>query len=143
MATTRLFTGFKALLVVAALISISGCEKYVRPGKVERIITNDSWRIDYLSVSGADVSNEFIGLTLGFGEKGSVTVLGAQGVSGKWDLGINKKPTTLYLSGFIDIPYFNLNDDWVVLTASKTKLTMESDNGAHVHKLTISKVEID
>lgn len=130
---------FASLAFIA--ISIGGCEKWVRPGKVERIIQEDSWRVTSLKVNDSSIQEQLANVRLGFGEAGSLTILDVDGQKGGWDVGINKKPTTLYIFGLLNDPYFNLNDDWVVLTASKSRITAESDNGAYVNKLTLTKVE--
>ena len=143
MATTRIFKFTSLILVLTLVVGLTGCEKWVRPNKVKRILSEDSWRVTNLEVNETDMEDLLANVRLGFGDAGSLTILDVQGQKGGWDVGINKKPTTLYIFGLLNEPYFNLNDDWVVLTCSKTKLTAESDNGGVINKLTLTKVETD
>lgn len=122
-------------------IGLSGCQNYVTPKKVDRIISKDGWKITNFNFEGQDVTSEFNGKIFGFGESGSITVLPFTGVTGKWNTGLNKKPTILYIQGFIDAPYFYLNDDWEVVECSKSTFKLESSSGSYLNKVTFKKDE--
>lgn len=130
-------------LLFALFIPLSSCEKRVTPNKLSRIITKDSWRITSFSFNGDNIASSFTDKTFGFeGKKeGSLTVLPFTGLKGSWSSGLNKKPTILYISSFVDAPYFYLNDDWTVVTCSKKTITLESVVGSVTNKITLTKVE--
>lgn len=128
------------LLILSSAVLLSSCAKWTNPKKVDRIITKDSWRVTLFYAYGDNLESQFANVRLGFGDEGSLTVLDTQGVSGTWSLSLDNKPTTLYLSTFQDEPYFFLNDDWEVKTCSKQEITLESQNGTFINKLTLTKV---
>ena len=79
--------------------------------------------------------------TFDFGDNGVVAVKPYFGISGNWNAGLGKKPSKLYISGFSEPIYFPFNDDWTVMTISKTTIRLESENGSNLNKITFTKVE--
>lgn len=136
-----LLKSLRPALFLLVLIAFSGCEKYVTPNKVKRMITSDSWQVTTLIVGNQLITNQYANIELDFGDGGVLTILDVPNVKGHYNVGIAKKPTRLYISGVLVEPYSLLNDDWDVLTCTKTRLTLESDNGTHVNQMIINRVE--
>ena len=134
----RLFVG---LVFVASATVLFSCEKYVTPNKVIKKISVDSWQITQFVFQDTTITNEFMNVQFGFGEDGPIVVIGQQGVSGNWSVGENKEPTVLYISSFLQDPFFKLNDDWTVTTCSKSTIRLESENGSFTNQITLQKVE--
>jgi hypothetical protein len=145
MVTTRIATSKTFLLSIVLgaflLTGLNSCEKRVSPNKVERIITKDSWQITAFLYEDQNIEGSYSAITLGFGESGSLSLLPSTGVTGNWELGLGKKPTLLYLSGFFDPAYSLFNDDWTVVTCSKKTIRLESESGAFLNQITLTKVE--
>lgn len=128
------------LLVFGSVLGLtSSCDKYVRPKKVERIVNDNIWTVSYCLVNG--VQHEFPNTEFHFREAGYIAVSTTDTVNGKWTVGLDKKPTTLYISAFYFAPYFVLNDNWEVLTADKNRLTLQADHGNIVNLLTLIRKE--
>lgn len=145
MAATRITISktFLLSLILGAflLTGLNSCEKRVPPNKVERIIAKDSWQITFFLYEDQNIEGSYSAVTLGFGESGSLTILPSTGVTGSWEMGLGKKPTLLYLSGFFDPVYFKFNDDWTVVSCSKKIIRLESQSGAFLNQITLTKVE--
>lgn len=127
------------LVSIACILMLGSCEKFVRPNKVERIVEDNKWSVSNCIVNG--VNHQFIGTEFHFREAGYIAVSETASVNGKWTVGLNKKPTTLYISAFLSEPYFVLNDSWKVLTATKNRLTMRAEHGNVVNSLTLIRIE--
>ncbi len=132
---------FFGALLLAAIVLVSGCEKQVSPNKVERKITEGRWAISSFTFLDSLVTTDYSNKLFGFGEGGVVAVQNEPNNGGSWSVGLNKKPTILYLGSFINDPYTRLNDDWEVLTCSSDQITLQSENGAYTNKLTFFKKE--
>lgn len=130
---------FSLLVSIACTLMLTGCEKYVRPNKVERIVEDNKWSVSNCIVNG--VNYEFLNTEFHFREAGYIAVSATDTLNGKWTVGLNKKPTTLYISSFLYDPYFVLNDSWEVLTAAKNRLTMRAEHGNVVNSLTLIRIE--
>jgi hypothetical protein len=130
-----------SLGLILLVIFLSSCEKHVTPKKVSRIITEDSWVISSFTFLDSNVVVDYTNKLFGFGESGNIIIQGESGVGGHWSVGLNKKPTVLYLDNFIAFPYNRLNDDWEVLTCSDSKISLRSENGSFTNSLTLIKHE--
>lgn len=130
------------LFLLVSLFQLSGCEKHVTHRKAERILFRDTWRIQSLVINTNQVADLFLGLSITFGEADRLNINGTgSDVHGKWVVGLNNKPTTLYIDGLQLEPYSFLNEDWEIITCSKSSLTLQSVNGSVVNKMSISRIE--
>ena len=128
-------------LGISLIFGLSSCESRITPNKVERVLTKDTWRISLFLYEGQNIEANYIGTTFDFSDNGVLSIVPFTGVSGNWNAGLGKKPSLLYISGFIDPEYFILNDDWTMTSCSKQTIQLESENGSFVNKLTLMKVE--
>lgn len=128
-----------AFLIIA--ISLGACDK-ATPSRVEKKIVKDSWVVVGFTYLGNDIVDQFEGYRFGFAEDGQiVTYLNDlnQYQNGHWEVGLDKDPTVLYISEFIDQPMLKLNDDWHVTTCSNDKITLQSDD--QVNSVTLNRLE--
>ena len=132
---------FSLILGVVFIFGMNSCETRITPNKVERVITKDSWSITLFLFQGQNIETNYTGKTLDFSENGVVSVAPFSGISGNWNAGLGKKPSLLYIGGFVDTNYFMLNDDWEITACSKSSIKLQSENGEFVNKITLTKVE--
>lgn len=129
------------LVAAFALLLIAGCSKYTTPRKVERHLTNGTWKISTFSVDGNTLTNVYTAYTFAFGEKGNVKVKGGFNAKGSWELGLDRNPAVLYLSF---PPAGNLEyiaDDWEVKKIKKDKMELKRVDNTHNSTLVFIKIE--
>lgn len=90
--------------------------------------------------NGEQIVDQFGDENIGFGEDGDVQFIPSVGESGSWNTGTDKKPTLLYIQGFVTEPYFKLNDDWSVVECSNSSIKLESQVGSVTNSITLIKV---
>ena len=120
---------------------VASCEKHVTPNKVERKIQKDSWAIGTFNFMDTTIENQFLDKSFGFGEDGSIRVVEDSDAAGSWLVSESKKPTLLFISSFIDTPYVFLNDDWTVTRISSDAMSLESDNGAYLNQIKMTRIK--
>lgn len=133
--------GIRLALFASLIMVVSACTTYVSPKKVERIITVDSWKITSFIFNGTDIASQFSDKTVGFGESGTITFFPTIVETGSWTTSSGRKPTLLYIQGFVADPYFNLNDDWTVVECGKFTVKLESEVGSTTNTITLIKIE--
>jgi hypothetical protein len=121
------------LIMACTLLLFVGCSKYTTPRKVEKRISEGTWRIATFTINGNSVSGQYADCTFAFGEGGGVSVKGAISAAGAWEVGLNKNPAILYLSfppvGGLEY----LADDWQVTEMQKNlmRLKRNDDDGSN------------
>lgn len=130
----------RILLFAVVALLLLGCEKYSSPRKVKRIITKDKWRFTSVFVDNTNMSTDFQNYTFSFSADGDITVGGDPTISGKWDTGIERNPTTLELTLTPFAPFHHLNADWTVVTIKAKRITLELDTAAGKDQIVMSKV---
>ena len=130
----------KLLFICFGFFLLVSCTTRVTPKKVDRIIVKDSWKITSFMFNGEQISDQFGDKKIGFGEDGDVQFIPTAGETGSWNTGTEKKPTLLYIQGFVSEPYFNLNDDWSVIECSSSSIKLESQVGSVTNSITLIKV---
>lgn len=128
-------------ILLTGLFALVSCEKRVTPRKLERIVVKDTWRVSIFVFEGQNIEDLYTGKTFDFTDEGSIAVVPFNGVKGNYNIGLNKKPSLMYISGFYDSLYFNFNDDWTVTRCSSSKMQFESQNGSNLNRITFIKVE--
>lgn len=123
------------MIIVVLLVAVSGCSKYTTPRKVEKRITQGTWRITSFT-SGTDVLtlnyalDEFV-----FDKDGQVEVRGGSTVDGTWELGGDKDPALLYLSFPAVDGLEYLSDDWQVLEIKKNLMKLKRNQSGNTTTL--------
>ncbi len=111
-----------------ALVSLAGCNKRVTPNKIEKIITQDKWKIQRFIDNGVNLKDTFALDIFVFDEDHSVLVENRP-EEGSWELTSDKSP------GVIDInlpTYTNLAylaDDWNMIFLNKNEFHLERRDG--------------
>lgn len=113
------------LVLLAAVTALSGCKKYSSPNKVKRVITEGTWKVNYLFVDGVDRADEFSEYRFKFFEDGDINVIGEETIDGSWKTDVNKNPTNLMLQLTPFLPFNELNADWKLSILSKDKIEGE------------------
>jgi len=127
-----------ALLFVFAGLNTS-CEKYSSPRKVERHIVNGTWRLSSAFIDNEDVTNIYSNYSFNFTPEGDIVVIGDATISGSWETGIEKNPTTLNITLTPFVPFNDLNADWTVTTCTKERMTLELRGASVVDVLIITR----
>lgn len=128
------------LMVVLVLVgSTSSCEKYSSPNKVERHIVNGNWKLTSAFIDNNEVTALYANYSFTFSKDGKIDVIGESTISGIWDTGIEKNPTTLNLTLTPFEPFYDLNADWTVTTCTKDRMTLELRGASSIDVLILSK----
>lgn len=136
------FVRFSFLMVALVILgATSGCEKYSSPNKVERHIVNGSWKLTSAFIDNNNVTHVYANYSFTFSKAGEIDVIGESTISGIWETGIEKNPTTLNLTLTPFAPFYDLNADWTVTTCKKDRMTLELAGASSIDVLIISKVE--
>lgn len=128
-------------LLLTFVGATTSCEKYSSPRKVEKHIVNGTWRLSSAFIDNVDVTNVYANYTFNFTQEGDIVVIGDATITGSWETGIEKNPTTLDITLTPFVPFNNLNADWTVTTCTKDRMTLELRGGSTVDVLIITKVQ--
>lgn len=128
------------MMVVCAVFLLTGCAKYTTPRKVERKISDGTWKISSFTEDGVSIAANYQFYTFSFRESGDVKVSGQISTNGSWKLGLNRNPAILYLSfppvGGLEY----LADDWQVTEMQKNRMTLQrNDDSGDGGKLVFKK----
>jgi hypothetical protein len=130
------------MLVAFILLLFAGCSKYTTPRKVEKRISEGTWKISAFTSGGSSVSTQYAEYTFNFNEGGSVTVKnnGATIAYGSWEVGLGKNPAILYL-GFPPVAGLEyLADDWQVTEMKKDLMRLKrNDSGGDNSSVTFKQ----
>ena len=124
-------------LILFVSVALFSCTKYTTPNKVSKSIVEDSWSISNFYFNGTSVTSEYTGDVFTFYDNGTVYLQGNTEFIGKWSVGLNKNPATLYLSSFLGVPLSNFNDDWTVESCSKKEIVLSSGE----NEINLAKVD--
>jgi len=140
---TKFHSSFLRFSLFAALILLLGvntsCEKYSSPNKVERHIVNGTWKLTSAFIDNVDRTSTYKNYSFNFTKNGDIDVIGEETISGKWETGIEKNPTTLNLTLTPFDPFFHLNADWTVTTCTKERMTLELRGASVIDVLIITR----
>jgi hypothetical protein len=120
------------MLVAFTLLLITGCAKYTTPRKVEKRISEGTWKITAFTSGGNTIAGQYATYTFNFNEGGNVTVKnsGSAIAYGSWEVGLGKNPAILYLSfppvGGLEY----LADDWQVIEMKKDLMRLKRNDSS-------------
>jgi hypothetical protein len=117
------------LVMACALLLFAGCSKYTTPRKVEKRITEGTWKITAFTIEGNSVVDMYTDYTFAFSESGGVSVKGGISASGAWEVGLNRNPAILYLSFPPTGGLEYLADDWQVAEMQKNMMRLKRNDG--------------
>lgn len=118
------------MLVAFTLLLFAGCSKYTTPRKVEKRISEGTWKISAFSVNGNSVAGQYADYTFVFAEGGSTTVKNGSPVVayGSWEVGLGRNPAILYLSFPPVAGLEYLADDWQVTEMQKDLMRLKRND---------------
>lgn len=127
--------------ILSLAFVLNACETYVTPKKVERKVVKNKWLITSFYFNGENIKDQFSQKYLVFSESGTVMFTPTVNESASWTTGTSKKPTLLYINGFVTAPYFYLNDDWTVVNCSNSSIQLESTIGNVTNSITLLNID--
>jgi hypothetical protein len=128
------------MIMVVLAVSLAGCSKYTTPRKVEKRITEGTWRITSFTIGTDVVTLNYALDNFVFDNDGQVEVRGGTSVDGTWELGGDKNPALLYLSFPAVDGLEYLSDDWQVLEIKKNLMKLKrNESGNSTTLVTFAK----
>lgn len=100
----------------------------LKPKYVEKRITKGSWTISAFSIDNENLAGNYASYSFAFGTDGYAIVSGGFSAQGTWELGLDTKPTILYLSFPVGGNLEYLSDDWRVVESKKSLLRLEKND---------------
>lgn len=137
-----------AILVGALLIGLTACKKR-QIKKVEKAVTEGTWKITRFIDSGDDETSNYSNATLVFNSDGSFVLTKGSTYSGTWSI---KKDSSsdddssdndLEFVISIGAPHESLSDDWDIVDNSDSKITLEDlddDEPSESDYLTLERI---
>jgi len=128
------------LIAACTLLLLTGCSKYTTPRKVEKRITEGTWKITTFTVDGNSATDVYANYTFAFNENGNVSV-NSGSYTGAWVTSLDKNPAILYLSfpPVANLEY--LADDWQVKKIEKSRMELKRIDDNHSSTLVFNKIE--
>lgn len=118
----------KTLLSVFILLLFVSCSKHVTPKRVEKKITDGTWKVFKAISNNELVTEDFKNYQFNFYKDLSVKVSGAVTQTGSWSVGESKNPAILFLNFGGNPSVFFFSDDWKVNELSKTDCIMKRND---------------
>ena len=123
------------LRIIAAsfliLLTFGSCAKHTTPKKVDKHLTEGTWRIGQAKISGTNVTSNYNGAKFSFSKQGTIHVTGTITTQGSWSLGGEKNPVVLFMTyPQTATTLYGFSDDWLVMEMSKSECTMKRNDSA-------------
>jgi hypothetical protein len=115
------------LLVMAAFAP--GCKKKSSAEKIDRLIMNETWRLEKFIDSNVNYTLDFSNYTFNFTKEKQLTIVMPDSTfAGSWDRQEAKNPAILILNTPDNSPTVRLGDDWNVVFLTKDEFHLERLN---------------
>lgn len=130
------------------LIGLTACKKR-QVKKVEKAVTQGTWKITRFIDSGDDETPSYANATLVFDQNGTLVLNHGNSYSGTWSIGNDSddddhpSKDDLEFNISLPTPHESLSDDWHITDHSDSKITLEDLDDDEPHKsdyLTIEKM---
>jgi hypothetical protein len=130
-------------IAIILVVFLAGCSKYATPKKVEKRLTQGTWRIVEAFSDGQNITASFNGVKFIFSENKSLSMTSDSfSTSGSWSLGVDKNPTLFNLSLPVTQETEFLADDWLIYEISKTECFMKrNDPSLDTDRVLFRKIE--
>ena len=115
---------FVGLLILTTL----ACNKRVTPNKVERIITQDSWKIQRFVNNGVEIKDTFALDLFVFDEHNNLKIPNRPEI-GSWFLTSAKNPAVIEFNLPTNTNLAYLADDWNMVYLNKNEFHLERKDG--------------
>lgn len=124
--TTRIIVFLFAIVLI-----FTNCEKYTTPKKLEKKITEGTWRIGKAVVNKVNVTSTYNGYLFKFTSNKNIVVSGTVSTTGSWYSGNDKNPVILFLSLPASYPeLYVFSDDWKVNQLSSSQFVMRRNDNS-------------
>lgn len=136
------------ILASLLLIGFAACKKK-QVKKVEKAVTEGSWRITHFIDSGDDETSNYATATLTFNEDGTLILTHGNTYSGTWsvtnDSGSDddSNDSDLDFNISLPVPHESLSDDWDIESHSSSKIVLKDLDDDEPNKsdyLTLEKI---
>lgn len=138
----------RTVLLVATLVFVGVACNKIKPKKVEKTMTEGTWKVTLFSEDGVDETYYFNGYTFTFSDGGSVTAVnGNSSIGGTWSVSKSGSDDDSKEAHFnLSFPNTNnfdeLSDDWHIVSLSDNRLELEDVSGGDgsIDKLTFEQL---
>ncbi|MFN5416944.1 MAG: hypothetical protein ACK5B9_07820 [Flavobacteriia bacterium] len=120
----------KKIILLSLILILFACGKYTTPNKVNRKLDNGTWNIQEFIDNDKSLMKKYAGVTISFGENGTVATTSENAASGTWSSGTDKNPALIYLNFPTELDSMHVfSDDWIVykLTSKECVLKRKKD----------------
>lgn len=124
--------------VIMGLMGLTACKKNKKQQKdIEKSIQEGNWKVTKFVDSGEDETYHFTSYTFTFDNSGTITAInGSFSNNGTWSIKADDSDDDLDFNLFfsnVSNNFDELNDDWDILSNSKTKIELidRDDDGNH------------
>lgn len=137
-----------AILLGILFIGLTACKKR-QVKKVEKIITEGTWKISQFIDSGDDETTSYASATLVFNSDGTLVLTHGNTYSGAWSVrngsssDDDSSDDDLEFVITVPTPHESLSDDWHIVNHSDSKITLEDLDDDEPNKsdyLTLEKI---
>ncbi|WP_341907883.1 hypothetical protein [Fluviicola taffensis] len=137
-----------AILLGVLFIGLTACKKR-QVKKVEKVITEGTWKITRFIDSGDDETTSYTGAALVFNSDGTLVLTHGNTYSGSWSVrndsssDDDSSDDDLEFVITVPTPHESLSDDWHIVNYSDSKITLEDLDDDEPNKsdyLTLEKI---
>lgn len=120
----------RIILFLAAIVLVfTNCEKHTTPKKLEKKITEGTWRVGKAVFGNVNVTSTYSGYLFKFSSNKNIQVSGTVSTTGSWYSGNDKNPVILFLSLPASFPeLYVMSDDWKVNQLSSSQFVMRRND---------------
>lgn len=137
------------ILASLVLIGFTACKKK-QIKKIEKSVTEGTWRITRFIDSGDDETSDYATATLTFNNDGTLVLTKGSSYSGTWSItkdsgsdDDSSDDSDMDFNLSLPVPHESLSDDWHIVNHSDSKITLEDlddDEPEESDYLTIEKM---
>jgi hypothetical protein len=100
-----------------------------------------TWKVTWYWDKDKDETNDFSGYTFNFQPSGAFeSVKNSSTTTGTWNTGSDDGSQRLVISsGSATKPLSDLDDDWIIVSMTDTKIELKDDNDEHLEELHFEK----
>ena len=96
------------------------------------IVGQGAWKVTLFNDSGNDETQNFAGYNFTFNSNGTIAaVKNASTVNGTWNTGSDDSQNKLFLDFGTTLQFSELNEDWVILEQTASKIRLEHVSGGN------------
>ena len=136
---------FLLIFSLAACHNSSDDDNSVTPNNTSNptVITQggSDWKVTYYFDKDKVETNDFASYAFKFNADGSFESLGGSTIMGTWKVTDDDGSQRMVInSGSAAKPLSNLDDDWIIVSMSGSKIELKDDNNDHLEELHFEKI---